>query len=89
MVLDYEQKEIDFYTSREAVYKRITKAIGTPTKIFYTKQLITGAKWIISFDDKKANKFFSKKLLIRKFKIKYKYCFLVSQIRMILAYSKI
>ncbi len=77
LLLDYEQKEIDFYTSREAVYRRVIKAIGTPVKIYYTKQLITGAKWKIPFDDKKATKLFSKKILVRKLKIKHKTCFLV------------
>lgn len=71
MILDYEQKEISFYTSREAVYKRILKILGNPTKTFYTKSLITGVNWTLSFDDKKATKLFSKKLLIRKLKIKY------------------
>ena len=71
LLLDYEQKEINFYTSREAVYKRILKILGNPTKTFYTKGLITGVNWILSFDDKKTSKLFSKKLLIRKFKIKY------------------
>ena len=69
LLLDYEQKEINFYTSREAVYKRMLKIFGSPTKTFYTKGLITGVNWTLSFDDKKASKLFSKKLLIRKFKI--------------------
>ena len=71
MCLDYDRKEINFYTSREAVYKRILKILGNPTKIFYTRGLITGVNWSLSFDDKKTSKLFSKKLLIRKFKIKY------------------
>ena len=52
MGLDYARKEISFYTSREVVYKRILKILGSPTRIFYTKGLITGVNWILSFDDK-------------------------------------
>ena len=73
MCLDYDKKEVNFYTSREAVYKRILKILGNPTKTFYTKGLITGVNWSLSFDDKKTSKLFSKKLLIRKFKINYYY----------------
>ena len=73
MGLDYARKEISFYTSREAVYKRILKILGNPTRIFYTKGLITGVNWILSFDDKKTSKLFSKKLLMRKLKVKYDY----------------
>ncbi len=73
LLLDYEQKEINFYTSREAVYKRILKILGKPTKIFYTKGLITGVNWLLPFDDKKTSKLFSKKLLIRKPKINHDY----------------
>ena len=70
MGLDYDRKEINFYTSREAVYKRILKVLGGPTKTSYTKGLITGVTWTLSFNDKKTAKLFSKKLLIRKYKIK-------------------
>ena len=81
---DYDKKEVNFYTSREAVYKRILKILGNPTKTFYTKGLITGVNWSLSFDDKKTSKLFSKKLLIRKFKIKYYFKFVVSQISVFL-----
>lgn len=71
IVLDYGQKELSLYTARETVYKRLLKKIGKPTKIYYRNNLITGVDWTIPFNNENAVKIFSKKLLIRKYKINY------------------
>ncbi len=69
--IDYFNREISIYTCRKAVYNRILKKIGNPTKTYYINNLISGARWNISFTDSRAVKIFSKKLLIRKYKINY------------------
>ena len=52
--IDYSKKEIALYTSRKIVYERIYKRLGKPTKKYYTKNKISGAVWIIPFEDKKS-----------------------------------
>ena len=64
IILDYGQKELNLYTSREAVYKRLIKKIGNPIKIYYNKNLISGASWKLKFANEKTVKIFSKTLLI-------------------------
>ena len=51
--IDYSKKEICLYTNRKAVYERIIKKIGKPTKEYYTQNKISGASWIIPFENKK------------------------------------
>lgn len=64
--IDYYEKNIYLYTSRELVYKRLIKKIGTPTKYYYTinKDFISGVEWKIPFYNKNCTKIFSKTLLI-------------------------
>lgn len=64
IILDYKQKEIDLYTSREAVSKRLIRKIGNPTKVYYINSLVSGTRWTIPFDSERAVKIFSKNLLI-------------------------
>lgn len=51
--IDYYNKAVLLYTSRRAVYERIVKKIGEPTKKYYTDKKINGANWIILFENKK------------------------------------
>lgn len=64
--IDYYNKEIFLYTSREAVYKRLLKKIGEATKYYYTAdyKFITGARWTIPFDDKNSTRIFSKTIIV-------------------------
>lgn len=52
--INYCKKEICLYTSRKAVYERIIKKIGEPTKKYYTDKKISGANWTIPFENKKS-----------------------------------
>ena len=51
--IDYYQRQIYLYTSRKAVYDRILKKLGNPTKKYYTNKKLSGANWIIPFENKK------------------------------------
>ena len=51
--IDYCKKEVSLYTSRRSVYERIAKKIGQPSRRYYTDKKISGANWIIPFDNKK------------------------------------
>lgn len=64
--IDYFEKIVILYTSRESVYKRLISRIGQPTKSYYTldKKFITGVKWEIPFNDKKSTRIFSKTLIV-------------------------
>ena len=69
ILIDYFARRIDCYTSRKAVYERLTKVLGCPSGISYIKGEISGCIWRISFDDKKrANAIFSKSNVIGQFK---------------------
>lgn len=62
--IDYLKKEIYLYTSRKTIYNRYYKLLGNPTNIYYENNKICGAQWILPFNDKKINNFFSKTILI-------------------------
>ena len=63
--IDYNNREVNCYTSRWAVYEKLTKKLGEPTQTFYTDKKISGASWKVSFADKKsANIIFSKTVVI-------------------------
>ena len=63
--IDYKAKKLKCYTSRQSVYDRLFKKLGTPTKTFYTNKKISGASWSIPFKDKKkANIIFSKTIVV-------------------------
>lgn len=51
--MSYDTKELEIYTCRKVVYERLKSKLGEPTKIFYTKRKISGARWNIPFKDKK------------------------------------
>ena len=63
-VIDYLKKEVTIYTSRKTIYNRYLKVLGNPTKTYLTNKQISGAKWVIPFQDKKVNYLFSKTILI-------------------------
>jgi hypothetical protein len=51
--IDYFNKQVNAYTSRKSIYERLCRKIGKPQETYCTKNKISGAKWIISFSDKK------------------------------------
>lgn len=64
--VDYYEKKIILYTSRESVYKRLINRIGKPTKFYYTldDKFITGVRWDIPFNNKNSTRVFSKTLIV-------------------------
>ena len=62
--IDYLKKVANIYTSRKTIYNRYLKSIGAPTTVFYTDGKVSGAKWVIPFNDKRINSLFSKTILI-------------------------
>lgn len=62
--IDYFKKETIIYTSRKTIYNRYLKTLGKPTQTYYTNKKISGAKWVIPFNDKRVNYLFSKTILI-------------------------
>ena len=51
--IDYTGSKVTVYTCQKVVYDRLAKKLGQPTQIYYTEQKISGANWIIPFEDKK------------------------------------
>lgn len=51
--IDYYESTVKAYTSKKSIYDRLCRKIGEPQEIFYTKGKISGAKWQVSFSDKK------------------------------------
>ena len=51
--IDYCKKELYLYSSRNAVCNRIIGKIGEPTRKYYTQQKVSGAMWVIPFQNKK------------------------------------
>ena len=49
--VDFFSRLITLYTSSELAYNRYLEKLGEPSKIYYTKNKISGASWIVSFDD--------------------------------------
>lgn len=62
--IDYYEKRITVYTCRGSAYKRLTRKLGEPTQIYYTKGQISGVEWEIDFQDKRIKSVFSRPLLI-------------------------
>ena len=67
--IDYSRSEISIYTCRNAVYLRLLHKLGEPNEKAYIKNQLCGARWIISFKDKKIiTSILSRALLIGKVK---------------------
>lgn len=62
--IDYMSKSITAYTNRKTIFYRWLKRLGEPTQIYYIKDKITGAKWVLSFSDNRIKSVFSKTILI-------------------------
>ena len=50
--IDYAQKEVNLYTTRNAQYNRLNKKLGEPTKVYYTNKKISGVIYKRNVDDK-------------------------------------
>ena len=51
--IDYAGSIVSVYTNQNTIYKRLYEKIGEPTKTFYIKNKISGARWNVPFEDKK------------------------------------
>lgn len=51
--IDYFEKNINIYTSRSIVYRKLVKQIGKPSNIILNNGLVCGAEWSISFKERK------------------------------------
>lgn len=51
--IDYFDRKINIYTSRQPVFNRLKKKLGEPTKIDTRKGEVTSGKWEIDIEDKK------------------------------------
>ena len=51
--IDYFARVLTIYSSRKAVIQRLYNKLGEPNKTDYIKNTVTGASWIIKFEDKK------------------------------------
>ena len=51
--IDHSKKKAKCYTSRYAVYNRLIKKLGEPTRVYKTDKKISGAMWEVPFSDKK------------------------------------
>ena len=51
--IDYSKSELSIYTNRRSIYLRILHKLGEPNEKFYIENKLCGARWIISFTDKK------------------------------------
>lgn len=65
ILVDYMSKVVKFYTSKKTIYQRLLKVLPEPNEIYYIKDDIAGACWIIKFKDNKSlRKILSKTLII-------------------------
>ena len=63
--IDYYKKRLILYSSRKPVIQRLIRKLGEPNKIYYLKKEVSGASWIIKFENKKIiTKVLSRPLLI-------------------------
>lgn len=64
--IDYLEKNLYVYSSRTAIIKRFYKRLGTPNRIYYVGEAVSGASWKIPFKDKNKIRIgLSKMLLLR------------------------
>ncbi len=67
--IDYSKSEVSIYTCRNAVYSRLLHKLGEPNEKSYIKNQLCGARWNISFKDRKIiTSILSRALLIGKVK---------------------
>lgn len=57
-------KQVTIYSSVKIVCQRLIKKLGNPTKIYYTKGLISGIMWELPYNDKRINGLISKSIFI-------------------------
>ncbi len=50
--IDYFEKNLYIYSSRKSIIERLKRKLGNPNKEYFTQELISGACWQISFQDK-------------------------------------
>ena len=51
--IDYFNKKVNAYTSRKSIYERLCRKIGKPQETYSVINKISGARWNISFSDRK------------------------------------
>ena len=57
-------KEVSVYSSIKVVCQRVIKKLGKPTKVYYTKGMISGIRWDLPYSDKRINRLISKSIFI-------------------------
>lgn len=63
--LDYLDKKISLYTSKQSVGNRLKKKIGNPTKINYSNNNIDSVEYIMPMSDKRVRSLLSKTIIVR------------------------
>ena len=67
--ISYYDNTLQIYSSRKSVIVRLSSKLGEPTKKYFVNKSLTGASWLIPFDNKKdMNTALSKTLLIGQMK---------------------
>lgn len=67
--IDYYKRELNIYSSRKSVMKRLNIKLGEPKKIFKINELQSGACWEIPFNEKeRIRNALSKTILIAQLK---------------------
>lgn len=52
--IDYFEKKVMIYTSRQPVFNRLKKKLGEPTKVNTVYGKVTSGSWNIDFKDRRA-----------------------------------
>jgi len=63
--LDYLDKKISLYTSKQSVGNRLKKKIGNPTKINYSNNKIDSVEYIMPMSDKRVRSLLLKTIIVR------------------------
>lgn len=51
--IDYARSQIQLYSCRKTVIKKLKKKIGEPNRIYTIRNQVSGASWTLDFEDKR------------------------------------
>ena len=57
-------RQVSIYSSIKVICKRLIKKLGNPTKVYYTKGMISGIMWELPYTDKNISRLISKSIFI-------------------------
>ena len=63
--LDYLDKKISLYTTKQSVANRLKKKIGNPAKINFSNSRIDSVEYIMPMSDKRVRSLLSKTIIVR------------------------